>query len=98
MTSPLLFRPARDDELANMLRLAGIDLFVLADVCDRDPVACVLVRAVDNDGFEVCAIAQRGDADEDVVGAEEDLPGRIRTGVADWLRARGAQRLDDVEL
>jgi hypothetical protein len=88
MSSPLLFRPARDDELMNMLRLAGVDLFVLADVCDREPVACVLVRDVGDDSFEVCALAP----------ADDDLAGRIRAGVADWLRARGAQRLDDVEL
>lgn len=92
MTAPLLFRPARDDELASMLELAGVDLFVLADVCDRDPVACVMVRAVENDGFEVCAIACRDDT------VDEDVTDRMLAGVSDRLRARGAQRLDDVEL
>ncbi len=92
MASPLLFRPAGDDELADALRLAGIGCFVLADVADPEPVACALVREAGCGEYAICATAvQAGVRESDV------LP-RLRAGVADWLRARGACRLDDHEL
>jgi hypothetical protein len=91
MDSPLLFRPAHDDELVPALRLAGVDLFVLADVADEEPVACALVRGIGGESFEVCGIAQRPSLAEDVTP-------RLLAGVADWLRARGARTLGGVEL
>ena len=90
--SPLLFRPAGPDELAGLLRLAGIDVYVLADVADHEPVACAVVRAVEDGQFEVCALEQRPDV------VEGDVAPRMLAGLADCLRARGARRLDDVEL
>ena len=57
MDAPLLFRPAHADELGAALRLAGINLFVLADVADEEPAACALVREIGAESFEVCGIA-----------------------------------------
>ncbi len=92
MNSTLLFRPDRDDDLPSALRLLGIDMFVLADVCDPEPIACIVVRDLGDDAYEICAMTQRSDVDDD--GVES----RLLAGAADWLRARGARRLGEIEL
>src|SRR5262249_8127142 len=85
MSQPLLFRAAQDGELPGLLTWLGVDVCVLGDVGADEPRACVLLRRVDGETYELCARVPPG--------TDAELDDRLVAGVADWLRRRGAWRI-----